>query len=199
MRDDLLSHDALKQMVGRGEKTMEQRLKLAQLNLKREQARKTYVGRRVFMTEDDWRAQGWSDMNMAELLATPTTRAAAYVQMAPEHDGATGFEYELLPILTNSRNMHSPDGFEWGYGGSGPAELARRILWDWFDLGAQVVQEEAFTEGGDVNRPLRELGVSYQDFKTAFLVGASKEGFEIRGGLIAAWVIAQQKGRTYGN
>lgn len=25
---------------------------------------------------------------------------------------------------------HSPDGFSWGYYGSGPAELARCILWD---------------------------------------------------------------------
>jgi hypothetical protein len=25
---------------------------------------------------------------------------------------------------------HSPDGFEWGYGGSGPADLARSILYD---------------------------------------------------------------------
>lgn len=26
--------------------------------------------------------------------------------------------------------LHSPDGFSWGYLGSGPAELARCILWD---------------------------------------------------------------------
>ena len=28
------------------------------------------------------------------------------------------------------RVRHSPDGFEWGYGGSGPADLALSILWD---------------------------------------------------------------------
>lgn len=28
---------------------------------------------------------------------------------------------------------HSPDGFSWGYMGSGPAELARCLLWDVFD------------------------------------------------------------------
>lgn len=27
---------------------------------------------------------------------------------------------------------HSPDGFEWGYGGSGPAQLALAILADYF-------------------------------------------------------------------
>ena len=25
---------------------------------------------------------------------------------------------------------HSPDGHSWGYGGSGPSELAKDILWD---------------------------------------------------------------------
>ena len=29
---------------------------------------------------------------------------------------------------------HSPDGFNWGYGGSGPADLARSILWDYLGV-----------------------------------------------------------------
>lgn len=33
--------------------------------------------------------------------------------------------------------LHSPDGFSWGYLGSGPAELARCLLWD--HLGAEPV------------------------------------------------------------
>ena len=33
------------------------------------------------------------------------------------------------------RVHHSPDGFNWGYGGSGPADLARSILWDF--IGAE--------------------------------------------------------------
>lgn len=34
---------------------------------------------------------------------------------------------EELPPRNDLRN-HSPDGFEWGYGGSGPAQLALAIL-----------------------------------------------------------------------
>jgi len=34
-----------------------------------------------------------------------------------------------LPQMQNHVN-HSPDGFAWGYGGSGPAQLAYAILWD---------------------------------------------------------------------
>jgi hypothetical protein len=35
------------------------------------------------------------------------------------------------PLLHRIR--HSPTGFEWGYGGSGPADLALSILWDLLD------------------------------------------------------------------
>jgi len=40
-------------------------------------------------------------------------------------------------VLVNGKElkhyvMHSPDGFEWGYGGSGPSELSRCILIDYF-------------------------------------------------------------------
>jgi hypothetical protein len=31
------------------------------------------------------------------------------------------------------REIHSPDGFQWGYGGSGPADLAYSILYDYFN------------------------------------------------------------------
>jgi hypothetical protein len=36
----------------------------------------------------------------------------------------TLYDEKLLP----HRVMHSPDGFCWGYGGSGPADLARSLL-----------------------------------------------------------------------
>jgi len=49
----------------------------------------------------------------------------------------TGSDVE---VLVNSKQLrhhvyHSPTGFCWGYGGSGPADLARSILWDY--LGAE--------------------------------------------------------------
>lgn len=39
---------------------------------------------------------------------------------------------ELLPAKSQKVHNHSPDGFNWGYGGSGPAQLALAIcleLW----------------------------------------------------------------------
>lgn len=40
-----------------------------------------------------------------------------------------GQENDTLPPRLDLRN-HSPDGFSWGYGGSGPAQLALAILAD---------------------------------------------------------------------
>ena len=36
--------------------------------------------------------------------------------------------YELRPDHSQRLYSHSPDGFNWGYGGSGPAQLALAIL-----------------------------------------------------------------------
>lgn len=62
---------------------------------------------------------------------------------------------------------HSPDGFAWGYGGSGPAELARCLLID-------VVEEEV-AEG------------LYQEFKWEF-VAKWDDNWEISDAKIKQWV-----------
>lgn len=36
----------------------------------------------------------------------------------------------LSPIPSQKLYNHSPDGFQWGYGGSGPAQLALALLLD---------------------------------------------------------------------
>lgn len=41
-----------------------------------------------------------------------------------------GQSYELLPARSQALCNHSPDGFCWGYNGSGPAQLALAILID---------------------------------------------------------------------
>ncbi|MBU6410480.1 MAG: hypothetical protein KGR98_08840 [Verrucomicrobia bacterium] len=51
---------------------------------------------------------------------------------------------------------HSPDGFEWGYGGSGPAQLALALLADHL---------------GDVEKAL----ALYQDFKFSVVAGLSRK------------------------
>lgn len=41
-----------------------------------------------------------------------------------------GDPIELSPIPSQELYNHSPDGFQWGYGGSGPAQLALALLLD---------------------------------------------------------------------
>jgi len=55
------------------------------------------------------------------------------------HDG----DSRRLPLYRNIVN-HSPDGFEWGYGGSGPAQLAFALCYDVIgdvEIARQVYQE----------------------------------------------------------
>lgn len=82
-----------------------------------------------------------------------------------------------LTVLTpiNPRNdlaNHSPDGFEFGYGGSGPAQAALAILAD-------------FT--GDDQLALQE----YQSFKRAFIEPIQGDSAEIRGEAIREWLGAR--------
>jgi hypothetical protein len=42
------------------------------------------------------------------------------------------------------RVKHSPDGFEWGYGGSGPSDLARSMLWDYLGKEPSKTMYQAF-------------------------------------------------------
>jgi len=65
------------------------------------------------------------------------------------------------------RVYHSPTGFEWGYGGSGPSDLARSILWDY--LGKE---------------PARVL---YQNFKDTF-VAAWGDKWQITSREIQNWI-----------
>jgi hypothetical protein len=55
---------------------------------------------------------------------------------------------------------HSPDGFEWGYEGSGPAQSALAILADVLD---------------DPDRAVR----LYQDFKRKVISGSPKKGWTL--------------------
>jgi len=71
---------------------------------------------------------------------------------------------------------HSPDGFGWGYGGSGPADFALNIL--------SVFIGQRLAEG------------LYQDFKWEFLSRMPEEGDTIPREIILSWVDAKVKKRN---
>lgn len=70
--------------------------------------------------------------------------------------------------------LHSPTGFEWGYGGSGPADFALNILY-WF------TQDREFSER------------AHQDFKWSFISRMPDEGGTIPGHVIRSWITERQE------
>lgn len=67
-------------------------------------------------------------------------------------------DIELHPEESQKIYNHSPDGFNWGYGGSGPAQLALAILLECYN--ARTAQKH------------------YQDFKRDIICGLPQTDFE---------------------
>lgn len=112
---------------------------------------------------------------MKEYIGNAADRS---VTVKIRNDGG-GTEYPLEHHV-----RHSPDGFAWGYGGSGPSELARCILLDYF---------------GWVDPPEREERVEpvYQDFKFSLIAPlAQDENFNLDSYEIERWFEAHASGRS---
>src|SRR6202035_3847736 len=90
------------------------------------------------------------------------TRTEGGVTVEVEEDG----KRKSLPLHLYVRN-HSPTGFEWGYGGSGPAQLALAICVRCLGL-----------EAGQI---------TYQCFKSQFVASWPHEGWEITSDEIHEW------------
>jgi hypothetical protein len=79
---------------------------------------------------------------------------------------------EPLPVYLNEVN-HSPDGFEWGYGGSGPAQLAYAIL-----------------RGSGLSKT--EAQALHQSFKTCKIAKLSTPTWSLEVSEILCWVALQK-------
>jgi len=114
-------------------------------------------------------------------LKPPTTPGKTYQGVAREdgicevwiHESANpDAEARPLPLHLALRN-HSPTGFAWGYGGSGPAQLALALLFD---------------ATGDKELALQH----YQDFKWRVVAGWGKS-WSITEKEIEAFIAEQRK------
>ena|SRR3990167_5543552 len=100
-----------------------------------------------------------------------TTRGYAYIgKVTPgdmnwtvEVENPHGIKDLLLP--RNDVRNHSPDGFTWGYGGSGPAQLALAMLLHYFEIVAGMRPQAA--------RVMAER--YYQDFKFGTIARLDKD------------------------
>lgn len=81
------------------------------------------------------------------------------------------FKGRILPTRLDWRN-HSPDGFEWGYGGSGPAQLALAML------------------GALFPKPIALKW--YQDFKFEWVAGFAHEGWQLDAETVRTWLCQRE-------
>ena len=84
-----------------------------------------------------------------------------------QHDASVNIP-QILPCL------HSPDGFEWGYGGSGPADLARNVV-------EKVLRTSGFEgpkarRNGKLQPQFEMTDRIYQDFKWNVIANIPPEG-----------------------
>jgi hypothetical protein len=75
----------------------------------------------------------------------------------------------LDPVPSQQLINHSPDGFAWGYAGSGPAQLALALLLHF---------------SGNSEFSLAH----YQDFKFDVIQGLSEDGFELANDVVTRWI-----------
>lgn len=80
----------------------------------------------------------------------------------------------LSPAPSQKIWNHSPDGFNWGYAGSGPAQLALALLYD-------------------VTRDRDRAVANHQRFKRAYVTGW-KDDWQITSEEILAWLEKQGGG-----
>lgn len=80
--------------------------------------------------------------------------------------------------------FHSPDGFEWGYGGSGPADLALNILHVSLPVGCDH-EEPVKLFRGKCSAIAFQL---HQDFKRDFIATMPDEGGVIHAAEIDSWI-----------
>jgi hypothetical protein len=126
-----------------------------------------YVIRRETLTRSEVLALGWNEDDLHTYPWPRVVRAYAI------------HEHESEPRRVRHHVRHSPSGFEFGYEGSGPAELARCLLIDWF--GAHDRADDPWAD---------PLPVSYQQFKREFIARVPQDlrEFEITADAIDAWV-----------
>ena len=85
-----------------------------------------------------------------------------------------GNRKQLSPIPSQKLRNHSPDGFAWGYGGSGPAQLALALLLD-------TTKEED------------TASANYQNFKWKIVAGwKMDEPWEFTSKQIEDWLINER-------
>ncbi len=108
-----------------------------------------------------------------------TTRGAASVVVANVADDGPSDCRPLTHVP-----YHSPDGFEWGYAGSGPADLALAILADYFEEPPEFVLAALHS----MWTPRSKAAALHQSFKEGFVATEHQDEWQLPGDEIEAWL-----------
>ena len=107
----------------------------------------------------------------ADVRNRPSERKASAPQIAKRYEGKRSDGQVFVTVNGNALDprfdlfSHSPDGFEWGYGGSGPAQLALALL-------ADCLKDD------------RQALTLYQDFKAKIVSALPRDGWTLNDGEI---------------
>jgi len=95
-------------------------------------------------------------------------------------------EDEIGDVVTNVPHLvthHSPGGYEFGYGGSGPADLALNVCQVYLNMQEYQGKKTKCYDG----QCWQLAWMLHQDFKREFIAGTPNEGAVIPFGLIDTW------------
>lgn len=81
-------------------------------------------------------------------------------------------------------SYHSPDGFAYGYRGSGPADLALAILADYFEEPPELVLGALHS----MWTPRSKAAALHHAFKERFVAGEQGDEWHLQSDAIAAWL-----------
>jgi hypothetical protein len=130
---------------------------------------KVYFGHRIFTPENPT----WGDpvVTIHDVITRDVARDA---------DAIRPCECRPLAIVT----YHSPDGIEWGYPGSGPADLALSILADYFE----ETPEQVLGALRSLWARRSKAASLHQRFKVEFLAHEQRDEWQIRADVIEVWL-----------
>lgn len=114
-------------------------------------------------------------------------RAGRAMQAATQQAGAI-ITVDGQPLRHVVR--HSPTGMEWGYGGSGPADLALSILADYLSRAGREVRVRQMPEAVPGPKVIEQLAdMLHQDFKADVIATLPHSGWRLTGEQVAAWLV----------
>jgi hypothetical protein len=140
---------------------------------------KVYSGTRVFDRESMPRGEA------SVVVQNVVGDGPAGCGRTSESNPSTGSGHRLRdrrPLTHVS--YHSPDGFEWGYAGSGPADLALAILADYFEEPAEFVLAALRS----MWTPRSKAAALHQSFKERFVAIEHRDEWQLHSDDIEAWL-----------